>query len=379
MSNKHDRHDSPTAKADAGHSSDATESLSRDHKVEDSSADLSLADAVDQTKKTKKRITITTSAVTGSVPNDPPTQSEDTQTEGGVDSPKSHTRAQKIPAPWSKDEPLTQIHSLLGHMAQGDVYRNELGLIYERIQGEADTPEFIPVAVESELDTSAMHEPILGSGSGSVGAGADIEISGESSEPFDPFSGDLFSGEPLPDSANARDTFAGDGFQFAMSVGEVSIEEGSGEKRESEESEESEESAKGDAALTESNAAEVFERLDLEELKQQYQTTRRGVDSDDETIIETGSPKAQAELTVEDALLAQLSDSPAEWEEAALDPLEVTREPRRHRPQFFQHQDEMVRAFKVEGDDETPEGETGRWRRDRALKERQGTERETGR
>ena len=65
-------------------------------------------------------------------------------------------------APWTKSEPLTKIHSILGHIAQGDIYRNDLELVYDRLKGDAEAPEFIP----SEKDKQAedAFEPIVGRG-----------------------------------------------------------------------------------------------------------------------------------------------------------------------------------------------------------------------
>lgn len=64
---------------------------------------------------------------------------------------------QQAPAPWSKDEPLTKVHSLLGHFAQGDVYRNDLDLVYDRITGEAEAPDFV---APSEGIEEAISEPL---------------------------------------------------------------------------------------------------------------------------------------------------------------------------------------------------------------------------
>ena len=61
-------------------------------------------------------------------------------------------------APWSKSEPLSKIHSILGHVAQGDAYRNGLDLIYDRLQGEAEAPEYI--SADNEDPPEAM-EPII--------------------------------------------------------------------------------------------------------------------------------------------------------------------------------------------------------------------------
>lgn len=65
-------------------------------------------------------------------------------------------------APWTKSEPLTKIHSILGHIAQGDIYRNDLELVYDRLKGDAQAPEYIP----SEKDKQAedAFEPIIGRG-----------------------------------------------------------------------------------------------------------------------------------------------------------------------------------------------------------------------
>lgn len=62
-------------------------------------------------------------------------------------------------APWTKSEPLTKIHSILGHIAQGDTYRNELDLVYDRLKGDAEAPEYVPT--ESDEDSAAF-EPITG-------------------------------------------------------------------------------------------------------------------------------------------------------------------------------------------------------------------------
>ena len=83
-------------------------------------------------------------------------------------------------APWSKSEPLSKIHSILGHVAQGDAYRNELELVYDRLKGDAEAPEYLPS--ESEEDSQAM--------------------------------------EALP---VAKDPWA-DGFAFGMSAGHISTE-----------------------------------------------------------------------------------------------------------------------------------------------------------
>ena len=40
-----------------------------------------------------------------------------------------------------KGELLPEIHSVIGHMAQGDTYKNSLALIFDRISGDAEAPE----------------------------------------------------------------------------------------------------------------------------------------------------------------------------------------------------------------------------------------------
>jgi hypothetical protein len=47
----------------------------------------------------------------------------------------------------------------LGHIAQGDTYRNELDLVYDRLKGDAEAPEYVPT--ESDEDSAAF-EPITG-------------------------------------------------------------------------------------------------------------------------------------------------------------------------------------------------------------------------
>ena len=62
-------------------------------------------------------------------------------------------------APWTKSEPLTKIHSILGHIAQGDIYRNELDLVYDRLTGDAEAPEYVPSEADEQAEDA--FEPIL--------------------------------------------------------------------------------------------------------------------------------------------------------------------------------------------------------------------------
>ena len=63
-------------------------------------------------------------------------------------------------APWTKSEPLTKIHSILGHIAQGDLYRNDLDLVYDRLTGDAEAPEYLPAAQDDE-DAEEAFEPLV--------------------------------------------------------------------------------------------------------------------------------------------------------------------------------------------------------------------------
>ena len=62
-----------------------------------------------------------------------------------------------------KGELLPEIHSVIGHMAQGDTYKNSLSLIYDRLSGDAEAPEYIvptedtpDKAQEIEVESSAF-------------------------------------------------------------------------------------------------------------------------------------------------------------------------------------------------------------------------------
>jgi len=62
--------------------------------------------------------------------------------------------------------PLATVESMIGFRDQGDVFRNDLDLLFDRLQGEAEPPEFSPPADEG----SAAFEPI---GAPSAGDSAD--------------------------------------------------------------------------------------------------------------------------------------------------------------------------------------------------------------
>jgi hypothetical protein len=70
------------------------------------------------------------------------------------------TLARPKVAPWTKSEPLTKIHSILGHIAQGDIYRNDLDLVYDRLTGDAEAPEYLP-AQQDEEDAEEAFEPLV--------------------------------------------------------------------------------------------------------------------------------------------------------------------------------------------------------------------------
>lgn len=123
-----------------------------------------------------KKVQIETSALTNKPKESNITEAKDGNSDGSVGS--------DAPAPWSKDEPLTKIHSLLGHHAQGDVYRNDLELVYDRLTGDAEAPEFVPLPEEDQ------------------------------EEAF----------EELPSQKSDFDDFDIDAFSFSMSAGEVSVE-----------------------------------------------------------------------------------------------------------------------------------------------------------
>ena len=233
-----------------------------------------------------KKVKITTSAVVHSSPQvsreEPDTQSDSSST--------VEVRQADIPAPWSKSEPLTKIHSILGHMAQGDVYRNKLELIYDRLTGEAEAPEFIPNPEDLSQEPISTHEE-----------SADVELEGE--------------GQPL------SDPFADDSFEFAMSMGEVSIggdtpidQQSTAQLRDT--------TPMSDANIEDANAHKrIFGHIDLDDFDHLHQTAR--------TSIGLSSQEIEADLRPQELLddenFTRLSASPEEWEEADIDPLMATR------------------------------------------------------
>ena len=82
----------------------------------------------------KERVKITTSAVLTKKQQEQVIKEleelEDYQKEQALAQDESNPLQRPKVAPWST-EPLSKIHSILGHVAQGDAYRNELELIYD--------------------------------------------------------------------------------------------------------------------------------------------------------------------------------------------------------------------------------------------------------
>jgi hypothetical protein len=96
------------------------------------------------------------------------------------------TLARPKVAPWTKSEPLTKIHSILGHIAQGDIYRNDLDLVYDRLTGDAEAPEYLP-AQQDEEDAEEAFEPLVSAestpwnmddfGFGEIAGSVSVEVS----------------------------------------------------------------------------------------------------------------------------------------------------------------------------------------------------------
>lgn len=107
----------------------------------------------------KERVQITTSAVLTKKQQEQVVKEleelEDHQREQALAQEESNPIQRPKVAPWSKSEPLSKIHSILGHAAQGDAYRNELDLVYDRLKGDADAPEYLP-SEQDEEDPQAM-------------------------------------------------------------------------------------------------------------------------------------------------------------------------------------------------------------------------------
>ena len=111
----------------------------------------------DQQKKERKQIK-TSALMTKKEQEELIERIDELSEEESTDDPHAHLIARPKVAPWSKSEPLTKIHSILGHVAQGDTYRNELDLVYDRIIGDADAPEYLP---DHEDPPEEAFEPII--------------------------------------------------------------------------------------------------------------------------------------------------------------------------------------------------------------------------
>ena len=66
----------------------------------------------------------------------------------------------------NEDLPLSTVESMIGFKDQGDVFRNDLDLLFDRLQGEATAPEFSP---PSDAEDPAL-EPLVGYSTPSPGA-----------------------------------------------------------------------------------------------------------------------------------------------------------------------------------------------------------------
>jgi hypothetical protein len=60
----------------------------------------------------------------------------------------------------NEDLPLSTVESMIGFKDQGDAFRNDLDLLFDRLQGEATAPEFSPPTPEED----PALEPIAGFG-----------------------------------------------------------------------------------------------------------------------------------------------------------------------------------------------------------------------
>jgi hypothetical protein len=55
-----------------------------------------------------------------------------------------------------KGEMLPKIHSVIGHMAQGDTYKNSLALIFDRLSGDAEAPEYVVPTEDGQREDEAL-------------------------------------------------------------------------------------------------------------------------------------------------------------------------------------------------------------------------------
>lgn len=223
-----------------------------------------------QSPKSAKRISITTSAVTY-VPESPDQASGDPQVE------KKNLRTP--PAPWSKSEPLTKIHSLLGHMAQGDVYRNDLDLVYDRLKGDAEAPEFIPPPQDKE--STDQRAPLID----------------QSSELI-------------------HDPFSDDSFDFGMSVGEVSQDDVSSGGDQTEGADD------GAYEPIQAESQTIFGEINLNDFDELHQTARTSIGFDPKVLEGEGAPQDD----LNDEHLAKIAEAPEDWSESSVDPSEARRE-----------------------------------------------------
>ena len=269
-----------------------------------------------------KKVKITTSAVVHAPQVEP---QEELETELGEPETSSGVtvRQADIPAPWSKSEPLTKIHSLLGHMAQGDVYRNDLELVYDRITGDAEAPEFVPVPEEISPDTLIDREEQ---------ENTDIEVDAHEEILTDPF--------------------ADETFDFAVSIGEVS----SGAEDPYDQ---------GDAQLVvnakdmipmstsevEGLDQKIFGEIKVDEFDHLHQTARTSIGVDPEELKANLRPQE----IIDDESFSRLSASPDEWEESRVDPTTSVRKRQQSSEQPFFDVDVITSTAVIQGRDNTSE------------------------
>lgn len=265
--------------------------MSEDDKRAPSGAD----EATEPLQKPKK-VTIKTSAVT----EESQSQlyyTEDDQEEAEEEGQAQQPRRARPPAPWSKSEPLTKIHSLLGHMVQGDVYRNELDLIYDRIQGDAEAPEYISAENGESPDT-----------------------------------------EPLP---STTDPFADGSFDFGMSVGEISV---------STEGSVSEEITFDEAAgerPVNPQASSILGEINMDDFDELHQTARTSIGLTPEEIKAQLKPQEK----IDDALMDSIATAPESWSESDIDP-SLMKRPRGESTDFsFFESSHAVNVEVIQGSD----------------------------